>query len=97
MKNPDYLNTDLTLTSSEMKWLGDEIFSLVIDHFEKLHGKEVLNIAAVDELRDALLRDMPSEGRGLSEVVSQIRTMLLGNLSHGDHPRFFAFVPGPSC
>ena len=56
MKNPDYLNTDLTLTSSEMKWLGDEIFTLVIDHFEKLHGKEVLNIAAVDELRDALLR-----------------------------------------
>ena len=96
MKNPDYLNTDLTLTSSEMKWLGDEILSLVIDHFEKLHGKEVLNIAAVDELRDALLRDMPREGRGLSEVVSQIRTILLGNLSHGDHPRFFAFVPGPS-
>ncbi len=96
MKNPDYLNTDLTLTSSEMKWLGGEIFSLVIDHFEKLHGKAVLNIAAVDELRNTLLRDMPSEGRGLSEVVSQIRTILLGNLSHGDHPRFFAFVPGPS-
>ncbi len=96
MKNPDHLNTELTLTSSEMKWLGQEIISLVIDHFDKLHGKEVLNIAAVDELRDVLLTDMPSEGRELSDVVSQIQTILLGNLSHGDHPKFFAFVPGPS-
>ncbi len=96
MEYPVNLNTNLTLTSTEMNWLGQEIISLITEHFNKLNDKTVLNIASVDELREALATDMPNEGRELSDVVDQIRKILLRNLSHGDHPRFFAFVPGPS-
>ena len=90
------MNKKLTLTPDEMRKLGYEVIDMIIDHFETLSEKPVLNIASPDDLKEHLDRALPEHPTAFEAVLSIIRNHVLGNISHGDHPRFFAFVPGPS-
>ncbi len=90
------MNKELVIPPEAMRKLGYEVIDMIIEHFETLSEKPVLNVSTPDELREHLDRALPEHPAELSTVMSIVREQILGNTSHGDHPRFFAFVPGPS-
>ena len=63
---------------------------MIIDHFETLSEKPVLNIATYDELRKHLDCTLPEHPTAFGTVLSIIRDHIFDNIAHADHPQFFA-------
>src|SRR5579875_2888423 len=86
----------LGMDPAEMRRLGHWVVDQVVDHFEQRANGPAIAAGNADELRAALGGPLP---RGPGDPLEAMRTLTevaLGNMQHGDHPRFFARVPGPS-
>lgn len=86
----------LCLTPDQMRALGYRVVDAIVEHFEKLPDKPPSRRRTRAAL-EALLREPPPEhGQPVEAVLEQALSTVFANMMHVDHPRFFAFVPGPS-
>ncbi|MDP6349241.1 MAG: hypothetical protein QGG58_05565 [Chloroflexota bacterium] len=86
----------LQLSPEAMRDLGHAVVDDIVAHFAELPDKPVTNRASRAAL-DALLQEpLPEQGADPQAVLQTVREAVMGNIMHPDHPRFFAFVPGPS-
>lgn len=86
----------LSLSSEEMRALGYRVVDLIVEHFETLPGKPVTRRSDRASLEVRLREPCPEEGTDMLAVLDRLRRDVLDNIMHLDHPRFFAFIPGPS-
>lgn len=86
----------LQLSAEEMRALGHQVVDIIVDHFESLRSKPVSPKFEVAKLKTNLREPLSEDGTPVGLVLQQLRENILGNIMHLDHPRFFAFVPGPS-
>ena len=79
-----------------MRQFGYRVVDLLADHFAHMARGPVG--AKANPARILSLFDLePSEnGRDPRELLAQLEREVLPNNLHVDHPRFFAFVPGPN-
>jgi len=91
MKGPQ-----LSLPPQAMRAFGYRVVDLIVEHLEQLANKQPSHCPLRRDL-EALLREPPPErGEDPQHVLEQAVERVLANIMHVDHPRFFAFVPGPS-
>ena len=86
----------LGMAPEEMRRLGHLVVDLVVDHFETRADGPAIQQGTPEELRAVLGGPAP---RAPGDAEGAIRTLVgtaLANMQHGDHPRYFARVPGPS-
>jgi aromatic-L-amino-acid decarboxylase len=86
----------LELSAEEMRALGHQVIDLLVDHFSGMHQEPVGRKAARSELESLLGGGIPEEPSDVREVFGALKGQLFANMLHVDHPRFFAFVPGPN-
>jgi aromatic-L-amino-acid decarboxylase len=86
----------LQLSEHEMREFGYRAVDLVVDHFVRLDSKPVTGQAARGDLEVRLREALPREGIPPSSALDAVARDVLTAVMHLDHPRFFAFVPGPS-
>lgn len=86
----------LGLEVDEMRRLGHWVVDAVVDHFEHLREREVIRAGDPAELMSALGGPVPEEPGDPLEAMETLVDTVLANMQHGDHPRYFARVPGPS-
>lgn len=86
----------LTLSPDAMRELGHRVVDLVVEHFTTLAERPVTGRATRGELEARLREPIPRVGRAPEEVLERLGRDVLPFAMHVDHPRFFAFVPGPS-
>ncbi len=85
----------LELSAAEMQRLGYRVVDLLVRHFSEMRDGPV---GAKGEPRELMARlsgppsEMPTDPHGL---LARLETDVFPNNLHVDHPRFFAFVPGP--
>ena len=86
----------LGMEPEEMRRLGHWVVDQVVDHFA--HGADGPAVAAgdPDALRRALGGPVPRDPGDPLEAMRTLRDVALADMQHGDHPRYFARVPGPS-
>jgi glutamate/tyrosine decarboxylase-like PLP-dependent enzyme len=86
----------IALSLEEMRAFGYRVVDLIADHFANMQRGPVG--AKVDPAKViSLFSGEPSEhGRDPSELLAQLEREVFPNNLHVDHPRFFAFVPGPN-
>ena len=89
-------DTALQLSAEKMRELGHQVVEMIIDHFESLRNKPVSPKFDPEKLRADLREPLLEHGSPVELVLQKVRQDILGNIMHLDHPRFFAFVPGPS-
>lgn len=79
-----------------MRHLAHSVVDTVLDHFE--HGAEepAIQVGDADELMSLLGGPLPEEAGDPLEAMNLLVEVALANMQHGDHPRYFARVPGPS-
>jgi aromatic-L-amino-acid/L-tryptophan decarboxylase len=79
-----------------MRRLGYWVVDRVVEHFE--HGADgpAIKAAPADDLRQALGGPVPEAPGDPIEAMQTLVDVALGNMQHGDHPRYFARVPGAS-
>ncbi|MBC7810174.1 MAG: aminotransferase class I/II-fold pyridoxal phosphate-dependent enzyme, partial [Burkholderiales bacterium] len=80
----------------EMKALGYEIVDIIVEHYEALADLPVTLTTDRPTLEKALREPMPEEPTDFREVLEQTKRDVFAHAMYTEHPRFFAFVPGPS-
>jgi glutamate/tyrosine decarboxylase-like PLP-dependent enzyme len=86
----------LQLSAEEMRALGYHVVDIIIEHFESLRGKPVAHKVDKTRLKKRLLCPLPRKGTSVDIILQQLQRHVFNNIMHLDHPRFFAFIPGPS-
>lgn len=69
---------------------------MLVDHFAGIHDESVGRKGGRAELQALLAGPPPEEPEGVSQIFPPLKEQLFSNMLHVDHPRFFAFVPGPN-
>ena len=86
----------LTLPPDELRALGHRVVDALVEHWETV-GDGPPIVTGDPGALDAVLREPVPEQPG--DAVAALEVLLrevLPSMQHGDHPRFFARVPGPS-
>lgn len=69
---------------------------MLVDHFTGIHDESVGRKGSRAELQALLGGSAPEEPGNPAEIIAPLKEQLFANMLHVDHPRFFAFVPGPN-
>jgi len=86
----------LGLETAEMRRLGYWVVDRVVEHFERMPDGPAIRASSPTELRAALGGPVPEAPGDPLEAMQTLVDVALANMQHGDHPRYFARVPGPS-
>ena len=79
-----------------MRKFGYRVVDLLVDHFANVRNGPVGAKGEPAKLIPLFDVDPPEQGRDPNELLAQLEREVLPNNLHVDHPRFFAFVPGPN-
>jgi aromatic-L-amino-acid decarboxylase len=94
MGRPDIEN--LELDPEELRKLGYRIVDLLVERSTTLKDLPATGWASRDRLEALFREPAPEQPRDLGEVLDRLERDLFPNFMPISHPRFFAFVPGPS-
>jgi aromatic-L-amino-acid/L-tryptophan decarboxylase len=86
----------LALSEDEMRKFGYRVVDLLVEHFANLRDGPVGTKSEPGKLIPLFDSDPPEIGRDPNELLAQLEHEVFPNNLHVDHPRFFAFVPGPN-
>src|SRR6266478_5858552 len=86
----------IALSREEMREFGYRVVDLLAEHFADVREERVGSKADPAKLIPLFADDPPELGRDPNELLAQLERDVLPNNLHVDHPRFFAFVPGPN-
>ncbi len=86
----------LGLETERMRELGYWVVDRVVDHFEHSADGPAIREGSAEQLRAALGGPVPVEPGDPQEAMQTLVDVALASMQHGDHPRYFARVPGPS-
>lgn len=89
-------NPTLTLSQEDMIDAGQRVMTMAIDHFLNIKDKAVGEPTDPEMLKNWLQEPIPEEGMAFDKVLDEFEDKALSTTAHTDHPRCFAFVPGPS-
>lgn len=97
MKPPnDDAPDTLGLTDEEMRRLGYAVVDLVVDRLARRRSAPAIMTRSADELLQQLGGPVPEQPADLDASLALLAGVGLANQQSGDHPRYFARVPGPS-
>jgi aromatic-L-amino-acid/L-tryptophan decarboxylase len=86
----------LGLGIEEMRPLAHWAVDRVLDHFEHGARGPAIKESSSAELLAALGGPPPEEPGDPLQAMETLVDVALANMQHGDHPRYFARIPGPS-
>jgi aromatic-L-amino-acid decarboxylase len=89
---PDVLAVD----PERMRALGYAMVDRTIAHLRDLDELPAILQASAPTLRQAVDGPVPTEPCDLGDDLAVLADLVLAHQQHGDHPRYFARVPGPS-
>ncbi len=92
---PTPADARLELSPEQMRAMGYRVVDLVVEHFAGLHDAPVHGVESRATLEARLREPAPERGVGWEAALERAARDVLGAMSHNDHPRFFAYVPGP--
>jgi glutamate/tyrosine decarboxylase-like PLP-dependent enzyme len=79
-----------------MRELGYWVVDRVIEHITSLDQQPALLESPFGPLAAKLDGELPRVGHDIKEGLVALADVAVPNQQHGDHPRYFARVPGPS-
>ena len=85
----------LALSEDEMRVLGYRVVDLVVDHLARIREEPAARRGSRADLEALLREPVPESGSDPRLVLDRVMREILPWTARVDHPRFFAFVPGP--
>jgi aromatic-L-amino-acid decarboxylase len=84
------------LSDADLRALGHRVVDLIADHWKAIGSVPPIRVGEPAALAERLHEPAPEAGSPPDAVLDQLVAEVLPFLQHGDHPRFFARIPGPS-
>src|SRR5512146_3309244 len=78
-----------------MREFGYRVIDMLVEDFAGLADSRVTSKADRGTLEAKLKKPFPETGRSIDSVLEQVRRDVFAYTMRVNHPRFFAFVPGP--
>ena len=85
----------LALSSDELRSLGYRIVDMLVEHDRTLRDKTVTRILDWEDSKTKLGEPFAEEGVPPDVLLEKLEHQVFSTMMHVNHPRFFAFVPGP--
>ncbi len=95
MTDPDAAKR-LQLSREQMQALGYRVVDLLVEHFTALDRIRVAGKGDRETLERRLREPLPERPAPFEAAIEKLERDVFPFMLHVDHPRFFAFVPGPS-
>lgn len=89
------LASHLDLSREEMREMGYRAIDMLVEHFATLKEQRVGAKANSAEIFQKLSEPPPERGTPYPSLFDQLEQDIFPSTMHVNHPRFFAFVPGP--
>lgn len=86
----------LDMSSEELRTLGYWVVDRTIEHLNTLDERPAITPGSAAELSAALGEALPVAAGDIGADLTLLADVALEHQQHGDHPRYFARVPGPS-
>lgn len=86
----------LELDPEELRRLGHWVVDRTIEHLRTLRDQPAISVEGLETLQAQLGGPLPRTPAALDDGLRLLADVALHNQQHGDHPRYFARVPGPS-
>ena len=86
----------LTLATQDMKQIAAQVSEMIVEHFVTLNEMRVTQPSTMQSLSEGLHEPLPNQPTPVTSLLDQLKTHVFTEMTHADHPRNFAFVPGPS-
>jgi len=86
----------LAVDPERMRALGYAMVDRTIAHLTRLQELPAIRAADAATLRRSVDGAVPSTPHDLGDDLGLLADVVLAHQQHGDHPRYFARVPGPS-
>src|SRR4051794_21731313 len=86
----------LRMESDELRALGHRIVDLIVEHSESVGELPPTRAASPAALRQRLAGPPPDAPGDANAALDRLLAEVFPYIQHGDHPRYFARVPGPS-
>ena len=93
MKNTE---ASLKLSHEKARELGHALVEQLVEYEGRVASLPVVKVGSAAALRAAIWEELPLHGNDPLAVLERIQKSVLSSMNHETHPRFFAFVPGPS-
>ncbi len=84
----------LDMPADEMRRYGYRVIDSIVQHLTTLREKSVVNIASREETEALFREEAPEEGVGFEALIQELEEEVFTRVSHVDHPRMLAFIPG---
>jgi glutamate/tyrosine decarboxylase-like PLP-dependent enzyme len=89
------MNPELEFSSKRMREIGYRVVDTLVEHLATLPSQRVGTKGDPAALLTALAEPVPEQGMEFEAVLDQVERQVLIYTMHVNHPRFFAYVPGP--
>ena len=89
------MSNDLTLSPEQMRAIGYEVIDAIVEQFQSVGDGQAISKRSRQEMLDLLHEPAPTAPSDAGEVLKRVTDEIFSNFAPLDHPRFFAFVPGP--
>src|SRR5262249_28208170 len=90
------MNPRLELSAEEMRQIGYRVVDAIVRHLSTLTDQPVGSKGDPATLLPRFAEPPPEHGTPFPELLDQLEREVLSSTMHVNHPRFFAYVPGPS-
>ncbi len=84
------------LPEEEMRRIGYQVIDTLVNHYQTLGEKPAGGHKNVSEITSLFDEDIPKKGKAFDEILAKAQEDIFPNNMYLNHPRFFAWVPGPS-
>ena len=96
LKNEQKPADTLGMSEEEMRQLGYRMVDLVVDHLKGRSEAPAVQITARRAMEAKIGGEVPRNPSDPAAALATLHDLVLPNMQHGDHPRYFARVPSPS-
>lgn len=90
------MNSRLELSAEQMREYGYRVVDQIVQHLATLPDQRVGTKADPAEILTRYSGPAPEAGSDFAALLQELESHVLQNTMHVNHPRFFAYVPGPS-
>ena len=89
-------SADFELSADKMRALGYRVIDMLVEHHTTLGEKSATTVRRRHQLEEILREEPSDEGSEPLQVLASVERDVLANIMYCNHPRHFAWVPGPS-
>lgn len=86
----------LQFSREEMKQMGYKVIDMLVDHWESLPQKRAATTATRQEMQRKLSQPFSVDPGNFDDILHILREDVFSHALNLMHPRFFAYIPGPS-